>query len=69
MLPLLNPVVRRLPAYSRLTWAMIDEDLRALNATGRILGRTALRVGWRAAGATARGVRHLGRRILGRSSG
>jgi len=68
----LRAVLRRIPAPIAaehlaavgLTWEVIDQDLRALNAAGRLLGRAALRLGWRAAGATARGVVRLGRQIL-----
>jgi len=73
----LRAVLRRIPApvaaehlaAAGVSWEMLDEDLRALNSTGRLLGRTALRFGWRAAGATARGVVRLGQRLLRRPAG
>jgi len=73
----LRAVLRRIPPdiaaghldATGLSREVIDEDLRTLNTTGRLLGKTALRYGWRAAGATARGVAKLGRVILQRRTG
>lgn len=73
----LRAVLRRIPPdiaaghlnATGLSREVIDEDLRTLNTTGRLLGKTALRYGWRAAGVTARGVAKLGRLILQRRTG
>lgn len=56
-------------AAAGLTAGVIEQDLGILNTTGRLLSRTALRFGWRAAGATARGVIRLGRLVLQRRTG
>ncbi|HEU5298720.1 MAG TPA: hypothetical protein VFW08_04415, partial [bacterium] len=73
----LRAVLRRVPpeiaaehlAATALTAEQIEADLGTLNTTGRLLSRTALRFGWRAAGATARGVVMLGRLVLQRRAG
>ena len=73
----LRAVLRRIPpdiaaghlAATGLAREVIDEDLRTLNTTGRLLSRTALRFAWGAAGATARGVAKLGRVLLQRRTG
>ncbi|HXF82163.1 MAG TPA: YkvA family protein [bacterium] len=70
----LRAVLRRIPpeiaaehlASAGLTSQVIEDDLRTLNATGRLLSRTALRFGWRVAGRAVRGAAHLGRAVLQR---
>lgn len=74
------PVLSRLPAYSRLAWAVVrdprvapapkalvllDADLGRVGRSGRLVTRTALRAGGRAVAGLGRSLWRLSRRLVG----